>query len=137
MPNYNKVIIIGHLTRDPEVKYLPSQTAVAEFGVAVNHKWKGSDGQPKEEVCFVDVRAYGKPAEAIGKYLSKGKAVLVEGRLQLDQWEAKDGTKRSKHRIALERFAFMGPVDKSAETQQPAPPPSQDAPPADDNEIPF
>ncbi|MCJ7544139.1 MAG: single-stranded DNA-binding protein [Phycisphaerae bacterium] len=108
MASYNKVILVGNLTRDPQMSYLPSQMAVVEFGLAVNRRWRGQDGQQREETCFVDCRAYGKPAETINQYLAKGKSVLVEGRLHLDTWEGKDGTKRSKHRVVVERFQFLG-----------------------------
>ena len=108
MASYNKVILMGNLTRDPQMSYLPSQTAVVEFGLAVNRRWRGTDGQQREEVCFVDCRAYGKQAETIGQYMTKGKPILIEGRLQFDMWEGKDGVKRSKHRISIERFQFVG-----------------------------
>lgn len=103
---YNKIILMGNLTRDPELTYLPSQTPVVEFGLAVNRKYKTSDGQQREEVCFVDCRAYGRPAEIINQYMSKGRSMLVEGRLQLDTWEGKDGSRRSKHRVFVENFQF-------------------------------
>lgn len=107
MANFNKVFLMGNLTRDPQVSYLPSQTAVCELGLAVNRRWTGQDGQQKEEVIFVDVVAYGKQAETLGKYLRKGRPVFIEGRLKLDQWEAQDGTKRSKMRVVLEGFQFI------------------------------
>ena len=107
MANFNKVFLMGNLTRDPQVSYLPSQTAVCELGLAVNRRWTGQDGQQKEEVNFVDVVAYGKQAETLGKYLRKGRLVFIEGRLKLDQWEAQDGTKRSKMRVVLEGFQFI------------------------------
>ena len=108
MASYNKIILVGNLTRDPQMSYLPSQMAVVEFGLAVNRRWRGPDNQQREETCFVDCRAYGKQAETINQYLQKGKSVLVEGRLQYDTWEGKDGTKRSKHRVVVERFQFLG-----------------------------
>ena len=117
--NFNKVILIGNLTRDPQMSYLPSQTPVCEFGLAVNRKWKGQDGQQKEEVCFVDCHCYGKQAETFNQYMSKGRPILVEGRLQLDTWESKDGQKRSKHRIFVERFQFMGQAESQGEPRQP------------------
>ncbi len=106
--SYNKVILVGNLTRDPQMSYLPSQTAVVEFGLAVNRRWRGPDGQQREDTCFIDCRAYGKQAETMNQYLAKGRTVLVEGRLHLDTWEGKDGTKRSKHRVVVERFQFLG-----------------------------
>ena len=128
---YNKVIMIGNLTRDPQMSYLPSQTPVVEFGLAVNRRWRGQDGQPREEVCFIDCRAYGKQAETINQYMQKGKAILIEGRLQLDTWEGKDGVKRSKHRVFVERFQFIGPAGggqgqqgQRPAAQRPAPAPA-------------
>ena len=108
MANYNKVILVGNLTRDPQTSYLPSQTPVVEFGLAVNRKWKDQSGQPREEVCFIDCRAYGRTAEIIQQYLTKGKQALIEGRLQFDTWEGKDGTKRSKHRVFVENMQMLG-----------------------------
>ncbi len=108
MANFNKVLLIGNLTRDPQLSYLPSQTAVVEFGLAVNRKWTGKDGTSKEEACFIDCRAFGKTAETINKYLSKGRPIFVEGRLDFDMWEAQDGSKRSKHRVTVENFQFLG-----------------------------
>lgn len=107
MSSYNKVILMGHLTRDPQLSYLPSKTAAVDIGLAVNHKYKGNDGQVKEKVCFIDCRAFGKQAETINQYLGKGRSVLVEGRLEFDQWESQDGSKRSKHRVFIERFTFV------------------------------
>jgi single-strand DNA-binding protein len=108
MASFNKVLLIGNLTRDPQLSYLPSQTAVVDFGLAVNRRWKGQDGENKEETCFVDCRAFGRPAETINKYLSKGRQVFVEGRLTFDQWTSQDGTKRSRHRVTVENFQFLG-----------------------------
>jgi len=108
MANYNRVILMGNLTRDPQLSYLPSQTAVCELGLAVNRRWKGQDGQQREDTCFIDCRAYGKPAEIISQYMSKGRPILIEGRLQFDQWEGKDGQRRSKHRVIVENFQFLG-----------------------------
>jgi single-strand DNA-binding protein len=108
MANYNKVILIGNLTRDPQLSYLPSQTPVVELGMAVNRRWRGQDNQQREETCFVDCRAYGRQAETINQYARKGEQILLEGRLQFDTWEGKDGTRRSKHRVIVERFQFLG-----------------------------
>ena len=130
MANYNKVILIGNLTRDPQLSYLPSQTAVVELGLAVNRRWKGQDNQQREETCFVDCRAYGRQAETLNQYMNKGKPILIEGRLQYDTWEGKDGTKRSKHRVIIERFQFLGSPGPAPGSQapRPAPPPAQGAP---------
>ena len=107
MANYNKVILMGNLTRDPQLSFLPSQTPVVEIGLAVNRKWKGQDGQQKEETCFVDCKAFGRQAENINKYFAKGKPILVEGRLEYSAWEDKEGNKRSKHRVVIDRFEFV------------------------------
>ena len=108
MAAYNKILLIGNLTRDPQLSYLPSQTPVVEFGLATNRKWTGQDGSQREETCFVDCRAFGKQAETINKYLTKGRQVFIEGRLTFDSWTAQDGTKRSKHRVTVETFQFIG-----------------------------
>jgi len=108
MANFNKIFLMGNLTRDPQLSYLPSQTAVVDFGLAVNRRWTGKDGEKREDTCFVDCRAFGQPAETINKYLSKGRPVFIEGRLDFDSWTAQDGTKRSKHRVTVERFQFLG-----------------------------
>jgi single-strand DNA-binding protein len=108
MANYNKVMLMGNMTRDPQLSYLPSQTPVVEFGLAINRSWKGKDGSQREDTCFVDCRAFGKPAEIINKYMAKGRGIFVEGRLDFDSWTAQDGTKRSKHRVTVEQFQFLG-----------------------------
>ncbi len=107
MANYNKILLMGNLTRDPQLSYLPSQTAVVEFGLAVNRRWKDREGGDREETCFVDCRAFGRTAENINKYMSKGRPLFVEGRLTYDTWTAQDGTKRSKHRVTVEGFQFL------------------------------
>ena len=107
MANYNKVLLMGNLTRDPELKYTPSDVAVCEFGMATNRKWV-QDGVKKEDVCFVDVKAFGKPAETLSKYLNKGSQLFVEGRLSFQQWESKEGQRRSKLEVIVESFQFMG-----------------------------
>lgn len=107
MANFNKVILVGNLTRDPQLSYLPSQTAVVEFGLAVNRRYRTQDGQQREETCFVDCQAYGKQAEIINQYTSKGRQLLVDGRLKLDTWEDQNGQRRSKHRVVVENFQFM------------------------------
>jgi single-strand DNA-binding protein len=108
MANFNKVILAGNLTRDPQLSYLPSNTPVCEFGLAVNRKWKSQSGEMKDETCFVDMRAYGRPAETLNQYMAKGRPLLVEGRLRFDQWEGKDGQKRSKLYVVVEGFQFLG-----------------------------
>jgi single-strand DNA-binding protein len=108
MANFNKVMLMGNLTRDPQLSYLPSQTPVVEFGMAVNRNWTSKEGEKKEEVCFVDCRAFGKPAETLNKYMKKGRPLFVEGRLVYEQWTAQDGSKRSRHRVMVENFQFLG-----------------------------
>lgn len=144
--NYNKVILAGNLTRDPQLSHLPSNTAVAEFGIAVNRKWRDQQGQQKEEVAFIDCRAFGKTAETINQHFAKGKPIFVEGRLKFDSWEGKDGGKRSKLYVVVDTFQFVGKADGGDRREQ-APAPqseryagdgSQEAatvPPGDD--IPF
>jgi single-strand DNA-binding protein len=108
MPNFNKVMLMGNLTRDPQLSYTPNQTSVVDFGLAINRKWTGQDKQEHQETCFVDCRMFGKRAEVIHKYLDKGNPLFVEGRLTFDSWEAQDGTKRSKLRVTVENFEFIG-----------------------------
>lgn len=107
MASVNKVILLGNLTRDPELSYLPSQTAMCNFGMAMNRKWKDQSGNDKEEVCFVDVVAFSKSAETIQRYVKKGQLFYVEGRLKLDTWEAQDGSKRNKLKVIAESFQFI------------------------------
>lgn len=107
--SFNKVIIMGNLTRDPEVRTLPSGNSVARLAVAVNRTYNDKDGNKKEEVTYVDVDAFGKQAEIIGKFFTKGKPILIEGRLKLDQWEDKTtGEKKSRLGVVLEGFSFVG-----------------------------
>src|SRR5688572_10524004 len=112
MASFNKVILMGNLTRDPQMKYLPSQTAVVEFGVACNRKFKTANGEDKEEVTFVDCTSFGKQAEVINQYFNKGKPIFIEGRLKYDSWEDKQGGgKRSKITVVIENFQFVGGRD--------------------------
>ena len=109
MASFNKVILMGNLTRDPQMKYLPSQTAVVEFGVACNRRFKTQSGEDKEEVTFVDCTSFGKQAEVINQYFQKGKPIFIEGRLKYDSWEDKQGGgKRSKITVVIENFQFVG-----------------------------
>ena len=113
MANFNKVFLMGNLTRDPQLSYLPSQTPVVDFGMAVNRKWTSKEGESKEEVCFVDCRAFGRPAENINKYLHKGQPLFIEGRLVYETWTAQDGSKKSKHRVHVDAFQFIGAPAKA------------------------
>ena len=108
MASYNKILLIGNLTRDVELSYLPSQMPVAAFGLAVNKKYTTAEGVKKERVCFVDCNAFSKTAETLVKYLSKGDPLFIEGELVLDTWTAQDGTKRSKHKVTVQGFQFLG-----------------------------
>ncbi len=109
MASFNRVILVGNLTRDPELRYIPSGTAVSEIGLAVNDRVKRND-QWVDETTFVDVTMWGRTAEVANEYLSKGAPVLIEGRLKLDMWE-KDGQKRSKLRVVCERMQMLGSRD--------------------------
>ncbi len=112
MANVNRVIMIGNLTRDPQVKFLPSQMAVCEFGLAINHKYKTAQGEAREEVCFIDCTCFGKGGEIINQYCQKGRQLYVEGRLKYDTWEDKNGGgKRSKHVLIVENFQLLGGRD--------------------------
>src|SRR5271169_4789583 len=109
MANLNRVLLIGNLTRDPEVRYTPKGTAVAELGIAVNRIYSGEDGEKKEETTFVDVTLWARQAEVAGQYLKKGRPVFIEGRLQLDTWDDKQsGQKRSRLRVVGENIQLLG-----------------------------
>lgn len=109
MRGFNKVILAGNLTRDPELRYTPAGLAIAKFGLAVNRSWKDDQGNQKEEVTFVEIESFGKQAETVGQYFKKGKPILIEGRLKFDQWDDKQtGQKRSALRVVLESFTFLG-----------------------------
>lgn len=157
MPSYNKVILIGNLTRDPELRYTPSGRAIAKLGLALNRSWKTETGETREEVTFVDVDAFGRQAEVLGQYLRKGRPVMVEGRLKLDQWDDKQtGQKRSRMGVVLESFQFLDSGGSRSEdggngggyattpppaAQNPAPhtqrPAHDDSMPMDDDDVPF
>jgi len=127
---------MGNLTRDPELKQTPSNQSVAQIGIAMNRKFKDRDGNMREEVTFVDCEAWGRTAEVMAQYLSKGKPVFVEGRLKLDQWQDKEGGNRSKMKVVIESFQFID--SKGGQTSTPpatAGAAPQSAPPDDD--IPF
>jgi single-strand DNA-binding protein len=149
MASFNKVILAGNLTRDPELRYTPKGTAIARLGIACNRKWKSETGEMKEEVTFVDVDAFGKQAETIGQYLKKGRPILIEGRLRYDTWEDKQsGQKKSKLGVVLENFQFLdsggnrGGEGEAPRSRPPAPaapasePPDSDVSPENDD-VPF
>ncbi len=115
---FNKVILVGNLTRDIELRYTPSGTAVGNTGIATSRKFKSADGQQKEEVCFVDLTFFGRTAEIANQYLRKGSKILVEGRLKFDTWEDQNGGKRSKHSITVENMTMLGSKDSAGGSQQ-------------------
>ena len=157
MASFNKVILVGNLTRDPELRYTPKGTAVAKIGLAVSRTWKNEAGETKEEVAFVDVEAWDRQAEVIAQYFKKGKPILIEGRLKLDQWEDKNThQKQSKLRVVLETFTFLDSGNRGdaagaagaptpAPARQSAPPPAaapaapheEDGPPPESDDVPF
>jgi single-strand DNA-binding protein len=108
MASLNKVFLIGNLTKPPELRYTPSGTAVADIRLAVNRNYTTQGGEKREETCFLTVVVWGKQAESCGEYLDKGSPILVEGRLQTREWEAKDGGKRTVIEVVAERVQFMG-----------------------------
>jgi single-strand DNA-binding protein len=108
MASFNRVILIGNLTRDVELRYVANQMAVTDIGLAVNDRRKGANGEWIEETTFVDVTVWGRMAEVMSEYLSKGSPVFIEGRLKLDTWEAQDGQKRSKLKVVCERMQLLG-----------------------------
>ena len=107
MASLNKVMLIGNLTRDPEVRMMSSGRPVCNFGLAMNRSYKDSEGNRKEEVTFVDIECFGPRAEAVARFFTKGRPIFVEGRLKLDQWESKEGEKRSALRVVLDNFEFV------------------------------
>jgi single-strand DNA-binding protein len=133
MANLNRVLLIGNLTRDPELRYTPKGTAVTDFGLAVSRIYSGEDGEKKEETTFVDVTLWARLAEIAGQYLKKGRPVFIEGRLQLDTWDDKQtGQKRSRLRVVGENLQLLGSrPEGEASSSAPAPRrPSAAAPPS-------
>jgi single-strand DNA-binding protein len=116
MASFNKVILMGNLTRDPELRYTPKGTAIAKIGLAVNRVWTNEAGEKKEDVTFIDVDVFGRTAENVGQYMRKGRPILVEGRLKLDQWDDKaTGAKRSKLGVVAETVQFLGSAPGAGE----------------------
>lgn len=133
MASLNYVILVGNLTRDPQVRNTPGGAVVADIGMAINEKYKNKAGEMQETVTYVDVVAWGRQAEVCQQYLHKGSPVLIEGRLQLDQWESKEGEKRSKLRVRADRIQFLSsPRREGAGAPNGDRPPSAMPPPADD-----
>lgn len=154
MANFNKVYLIGNLTRDPELRVTPKGTAICQFGIAVNRQFKDESGAMRDDTTFVDIEAWGKQGETISKYCTKGRPLFIEGRLKLDQWEDKtSGQKRSKLKVVLEGFQFLGSgqreggggggeFDQSPAPERHSPPPRSGGPkPAStenlDEDVPF
>lgn len=157
MANFNKVILAGNLTRDPELRYTPKGLAIAKIGMAINRNWTSEAGEKKEEVTFVDVDAFGRQAETLAQYMKKGSPILIEGRLKLDQWDDKQtGQKRSKLGVIVEGFQFLGSGNRggesggdggsapaaprarpSAPAAAAAPEPESDVPPHEGDDVPF
>jgi single-strand DNA-binding protein len=152
MASFNRVILAGNLTRDPELRYTPKGSAVAGFGLAVNRTWKSESGESKEEVSFIDIEAWGRQAEVIAQYMRKGRPLLVEGRLKQDTWEDKNThQKQSKLKVVLETFSFIdskGPDSggssdaprRSSSAAPSKPPPSSeggDAAGTEEDDVPF
>ncbi|MBI3607222.1 MAG: single-stranded DNA-binding protein [Nitrospirae bacterium] len=141
MASFNKVILMGNLTKDPEVRFTPSGTPVATFSLAVNRRYKQGE-ELKDEVCYIDIVVFGKQAENCGQYLSKGHGVIVDGRLQQRRWETDDGQKRSKHEVVAQTINFL---PKRAEPSGTAASTPKAAPAAEglhteefvDNDVPF
>jgi single-strand DNA-binding protein len=155
MASFNKVILVGNLTRDPELRYTPKGTAIAKIGVAVNRVWTNEAGEKKEEVTFVDVDVFGRTAENVGQYMRKGRPILIEGRLRLDQWDDKQtGQKKSKLGVVAETVQFLGspgggeggggggapaarPARPPAATSTPPAEPTEGDGPPESDDVPF
>src|SRR5438309_1089650 len=153
MASFNKIILMGNLTRDPELRYTPKGTAVAKIGLAVNRTWKTESGEQKEEVSFIDIEAWGRQAEVIAQYMKKGSPLFVEGRLKLDSWEDKNTKQKvNKLKVVLESFNFIGgpreggagggggsrPMASQSSAPVSAPEPSEpDMPPSEPDDVPF
>jgi single-strand DNA-binding protein len=151
MANYNKVILIGNLTRDPELRFSSKGMAIAKISLAINRNWRDASGEAKEETTFVDIDAFGKQAETLGQYMKKGRPLMVEGRLRLDTWEDKQtNQKRSRLGVVLESFQFLdfrggdeGNAGKARSGPASAPatarvqPPEPEEPPPSEDDVPF
>jgi len=147
MASFNKVILVGNLTRDPELRYTPKGTAIAKVGIAVNRVWTSEAGEKKEEVTFVDVDVFGRTAENVGQYMRKGRPILIEGRLRLDQWDDKQtGQKRSRLGVVAETVQFLGsaggegggaPVRQRPAGAAPAAEPLEGDGPPESDDVPF
>ena len=149
MASYNRIVLMGNLTRDPQLSYTPANTAVCKFGIATNRKWRDREGETREEVCFVDCTLFGKGAEVFNQYMSKGRGALIEGRLQFQQWTTPEGDKRTKHEVVVENFTFVGgrgdgggrgageAASRAAASPGASGPGYDEPPPPSDDNIPF
>ncbi len=152
MASLNKVLLIGNLTRDPDVRMMTNGRPVCNFGLALNRSYKDSEGNRKDETTFVDVESFGPRAEAIGRFFTKGRAIFIEGRLKLDQWESKEGEKRSALKVVLDSFEFVDSKQESStdssrsdqisssqpeKKSDPTTPPSSETTDLDDDDVPF
>ncbi len=151
MANLNRVFLMGNLTRDPELRYLPSNTPVVKIGVAVKRRWRNQQGEQQEETTFVDCESFGRQAEVINQYLRKGRPIFIEGRLRLDQWQDKEGNNRSRMKVVIENFQFVdsrgdgegggqgGHSESRGGANQPPPGPAMSDPhqPVPEDDIPF
>ena len=153
MASLNKVLLIGNLTRDPDVRMMSNGRPVCNFGLALNRSYKDAEGNRKDETTFVDVESFGPRAEAVGRFFTKGRAIFIEGRLKLDQWESKEGEKRSAIRVVLDNFEFVDSKQdvpsnqgRNIETTSSTPPSSSDSPRSEstpssdsdlDDDVPF
>ena len=143
MASLNKVLLIGNLTRDPELRVTPKGTSICQFGIAINRQYKDDAGATKDDTTFVDVEAWGKQADLVAKYLTKGAPAMIEGRLKLDQWEDKaSGQKRSRLKVVLENVQFLGSrgaTQHATEEPDPAKTETHAAPKSEnpDEDVPF
>ncbi len=147
MASYNRIVMMGNLTRDPQLSYTPANVAVCKFGLATNRKFKDREGNQRDETCFVDCTLFGRGGETFNQYMSKGRPVLVEGRLHLNQWTTPEGEKRSKHEVIVENFTFVGSRgeggggggggDSRAAAGAPSGPGHDEPPPPTDDDVPF
>lgn len=152
MPSFNRIMLMGNLTRDPELRYIQSGQPVCEFGMAINRYWNSQNGERREETCFIDITVWGKTGERCAEHLKKGKPIFLEGYLKFESWQAQDGSKRSKHRVVADRVQFLdfaargsngegGPRTRPADEQFAENPPQQEVPveamPSSTEDVPF
>lgn len=137
MSKLNKVFLMGNLTKDPELRYTPAGTAIVEFGMAMNRDWKGTDGEKKSEVCYVQVNMFGRRAEVITEHFTKGNPIFIEGRLQFNQWETNEGQKRNTLKVVAEDFQFIGGKASGGGSAGPSFSEGDNRPDVNEEEIPF